>query len=103
MKFKAAFDLAADTPTLVYTGGASKEAVVIVNVCARTQPANVRVASTHDAAPTDADWIEFDVPLVVGGAPLLREGIPCAADDRIYVQASETGVSVVVWDNDKSV
>lgn len=103
MKFKDAFDLEAATPTLVYTGGEGKQAVVIVNVCARTQPSSVSIACTHDMAPTDENWIERSVPLSPGGAPLLREGIPCGVDDRIYVMASEVGVSVVVWDNEQNV
>src|SRR3990167_1212541 len=92
-----AADLAATTETLLYTCPASTKAFVSVNLCARSGSPTVRIAIADNGAAADADWIEYDYAISAGSTPLVREGIILTATDRIYVWASATGVSAVIY------
>lgn len=93
------FDLAATTETMIYECPDEHHATVSINLVARSGAPTVRLALTASAAPAATDWLEYDLPLVAGGAPLLREGIAMFDGNRLYAYASATGVSVVAWGN----
>jgi len=90
-------DLAAATNTTVYTVPASTFAVVTINVCNRgTVSAQIRLAITSSATPTDAEFLEFDVELLAKGV-LERTGLVLDAGKNIVVRSSSTQVSAVIY------
>lgn len=93
------FDLAATTNTLIYQCPVGFHAAVAVNLVARSGSPSIRLALTASSTPGDTDWLEYDLQITAGDAPLLREGIAMAAGNRLYAYASATGVSVVAWGN----
>ncbi|KAA5603035.1 hypothetical protein F1188_20095 [Roseospira marina] len=77
----------ADTDTTVYTVPADTVATLNVAVVNRgDDAATVRVAVTPDAAPADADWIEYDVVIPAGGGVLERSGIVAGPGERVIVR-----------------
>jgi len=96
-------DLPATTNTEIFECGAGKKAWVAVNFCCRAGAANVRLAHTSGGTPGDADWIEYDVPLAVGGPPLLREGIRLEDGEKLYAWASAEDVSVNVYGKEEDI
>lgn len=95
-----ALDLAAGAETLLYTVPADCRAVITVNLANRapTLP-KVRLAVTGAAAPTVADWLNYDAVLapagVAEGGFLERTGIVLGAGQRVYVRSDLAGVSAV--------
>ena len=93
--------LAQDAVTPIYTCPASKKAVVSVNLAARSNAPSVSLAivgaGIPPQVPDDADWIEYQLPLTPGGAPLLREGLILAAGDIVFALADAAGVSATVY------
>lgn len=99
-----AADLAATTNTSVYTVPASTEAIVNVNIVNRNAAGTtrtVRLAIAESGTPGDEDWIEYDLELD-GSGVLERTGIHLAATEVIVAYASDTGVSVVAYGNERS-
>lgn len=66
---------------------AGKSATVNINVVNRsTTSAKVRIAISASAAPTaTTDFIEYDVPVTAGGAPLLRTGEVLKAGEYVVI------------------
>lgn len=99
----AAITIPAAADTLLYDCPDGYRAIVTLSLCNRTADTpKVRVAVTAgDAAPTTADWIEYDLPLPPagqsGGSSAERTGIALAAGDRIYVRSDLVGVSAVLY------
>ncbi|MFI8682310.1 hypothetical protein ACIGFJ_08100 [Brevundimonas diminuta] len=98
----AADNLDVETVTTIYTCPPGQRAIVTVNLCNRgATPAKLRVALTSGAAPTDADWIEYDTPVQAAGAPggsvLQLTGIALGGGQRIYARSSTGEVSAVVF------
>lgn len=99
----AALTIPAAADTILFDCPDGQRAIVTLNLCNRTGgPAKVRVALTAgDAAPTLADWIEYDTPLppagTSGGSTLERTGIAMRAQDRLYVRSDVVGVSAVAF------
>jgi len=90
-------DLSPATLTTIYTVPTDVFSVVSINVCNRSNNAQaIRIAASNTDAPTDAEWIEFDVELGAKGV-LERTGIIIGAGQRIVVRSSSTNVSVVVF------
>lgn len=93
----ASVALDAQTAAAIYTCPANSRAVVSLNLCNRAATlAKVRVALTNGAAPTDADWIEYDTPLS-GSAVLERTGLALGAGQSIWCQADTADVSAVAY------
>lgn len=91
-------DSAATTYETVYTVPADTFSVVSLSILNRTGTnKTVRVAVTSTAAPSapsDADFIEYEVQLSPNGV-LERTGLVLQAAKNIVVYASDTGVSCV--------
>jgi hypothetical protein len=86
--------LAATTYTSVYTVPASTFTVFSVSVLNRaSSTASVRVALADSVTPTNAEFIEYDVPIGSGGV-LERTGIMMNAGKQLVVYASNSSVSV---------
>ena len=83
---------------------AGKSAVVNINVSNRsTRGAKVRVAISTSAAPTAAtDFIEYDIPVVAGGAPLLRTGEVLKAGEYVVIYTDGNACSARVSGFDKT-
>ena len=94
-----ASDLASVTYTDVYTVPADTFTVATVSICNRTGAAvTVRVAVTTTSgpsAPTNGEFIEYDVSLSANGV-LERTGIVMDAGKILSVYASGTGISALV-------
>lgn len=100
--------LPAEDLTSVYTCPSGTRAVVTLNLCnTAAAQAKVRVALTDGAAPTTADWIEYDTPIPaagsLGGSVVQLTGLALGADQEIYVEASTIGVSAVVFGLEQAV
>lgn len=99
----ASANLAANAVTALYVVPANRRAVFSLNLCNRAAGAavGVRIALTTGAAPTDADWVEYDTPIPAAGGSagsvLERTGFALAAGQAVYVRASAAGVSAVVF------
>jgi hypothetical protein len=90
-------DLSAATNTTVYTCPADTFAVVTLSVCNRgSTVANVQVAVSSLATPTNAEYIEFDTALSAKGV-LERTGIVLDAGKLLVVRSSATSVNAVVY------
>jgi hypothetical protein len=86
--------LAATTYTAVYTVPASTFTVLSVSVLNRgASTASVRVALADSTTPTNAEFIEYDIPIGVSGV-LERTGIMINAGKQLVVYASNSNVSV---------
>lgn len=97
----ASADLGAAADTLLYTVPADNKAIVSLTLCNRGGASpKVRVALTNGAAPTAADWIEYDTPLPIagstGGSSLQLTGIALGAAQRIYVRSDLATVGATV-------
>ena len=98
----AAQSLNAGADTALHTVPAGQRAVFTVSLCNRSAvTTKVRLALTTGAAPTDADWIEYDTPIqaagAAGGSVLERTGLALAEGQKLYVRADVAGVSAVVF------
>jgi hypothetical protein len=93
-------DLLAATVTQVYDVPDNTFAVVTLNVVNRgATAATIRVAvctAATAAAPSDSEYIEYDVSLAAKGV-LERTGIVMAADQRLVVRSSAVSVNAVVY------
>ena len=94
----AARNLPAAADTALYTVPLAARAVFTASLCNRTAgPIKVRLALTDaGAAPTDADWIEYDTSLP-SLAVLERTGIALGAGQTLYARADVAGLSAVVF------
>lgn len=90
-----AADLAANTDTTVYTVPAGTLTVCNLTVCNRTStPVTVRVAIAAAAAPTGAEFIEYETNLA-GNGVLERTGLVLDAGKRLVVRSSAASVNAV--------
>jgi hypothetical protein len=90
-------DLSAATNTTVYTCPVDTFAVVTLSVCNRgATVANVQVAVSSLATPTNAEYIEFDTALSAKGV-LERTGIVMDAGKFLVVRSSAVSVNAVVY------
>jgi hypothetical protein len=94
----AARTLPAADNTALYTVQAAHRAVFTASLCNRTAGViKVRLALTDaGAAPTDADWIEYDTSLEALSV-LERTGIALAGGQTLYARADVAGLSAVVY------
>ncbi|WP_427792260.1 hypothetical protein [Brevundimonas diminuta] len=93
----AASNLPAAQDVCLYAVPADSRAVFTVSFCNRTPAmAKVRLAMTNGEAPTDADWLEFDTPLI-GFAVLERTGLALTGGQKVYARADVDGVSAVAF------
>jgi hypothetical protein len=78
---------AADTDTTVYTVPAGTVATLNIAACNRgAATAKVRVAITPGgAAPTDADWVEYDATIPAAGV-LERSALVAGAGEAVIVR-----------------
>lgn len=83
---------------------AGKSATVNINVVNRsTTSAKVRVAISTTANPTaSTDFIEYDIPVVAGGAPLLRTGEVLKAGEYVVIYTDGDSCSARVSGFDKT-
>lgn len=87
---------AADVATTVYTVPAGKVATVNINVVNRgEESATVRIALATQAAPANADWVEYDAEVPVAGV-LQRTADVLSGGERVIVQASSADLTVRV-------
>lgn len=91
----AANDLPATTNTTVYTVPANRRAAFSVHLCNRTAGDRIVRLALSSGATTNADWIEFDVP-IPANSPLERSGLALTAGQSVVAWASATGVSCVI-------
>lgn len=92
-----ASDLAAATPTSIYTVPAGTFSVVTLSICNRANQAiAVRVAVSTSGTPNDAEWIEYDAE-IYGKGVLERTGIVMDANKQLIVYSSQASTSAVVW------
>ena len=90
-------DLAAATNTTVYTCPVDTFSVVTVSVCNRgATVANIQIAVSNLATPTNAEYIEFDTVLSAKGV-LERTGIVLDAGKLLVVRSSAISVNAVVY------
>jgi hypothetical protein len=90
-------DLSAATNTTLYTVPASTFAVVTLNVVNRgASAANIRVAISASATPSDSEYIEYDVSLAPKGV-LERMGLVLDAGKLLVVRSSATSVNAIVY------
>lgn len=90
-------DLTAATDTTVYTVPASTFSVVTISVCNRsTADRTIRLAIADDDAPTNAEYIEYDVNLIAHGV-LERTGVVIDAGKKVVARSNIQDVSVVVY------
>lgn len=90
-------DLSSSTDTAVYVVPADTFAVVTVNVTNRNSSNTaVRIAVSNTAAPSDADYIEYDTTLV-GNGVLERGGLVVDAGKNIVVRSDSASVSAVIY------
>lgn len=86
--------LPANTPTTIYTVPNGRSAVVNISLVNITKnPVMVRIALTTAAAPTGADWLEYDVYLTPAADPSNGNKLE---DTAIAI---EGGVKVMVYAN----
>lgn len=100
----ASVALAAATNTTAYGPvAAGKSATVNINVCNRSATsAKVRIAISTTAAPTPKDFIEYDIPVVAGGAPLLRTGEVLKTGEYVVIYTDGDSCSVRVSGYDET-
>lgn len=90
-------DLSATTDTLLYTVPATTFTVATVSLCNRSgSTVSVRIAVPLATTPGNTDYLEYDVQILANGV-LERTGIVLEATRRVYVRASSTGISAVVY------
>ncbi|WP_207953565.1 hypothetical protein [Vreelandella lionensis] len=90
--------LAADTTTTVYTVPASTVATLNIALVNRgPDPAKVRVAVTDDAAPSDADWIEYNATIPANGGVLERTALVVGTGENIIIRSDTGTVSARVY------
>jgi hypothetical protein len=86
--------LSAAQNTSVYTVPSGFFTVLSINVLNRgSTSTNVRIALANSTSPTDAEYIEFDVPIGARGV-LERTGIMMNAGKVLVVYSSTANVSV---------
>lgn len=100
----ASVALAAATNTTAYGPvAAGKSATVNINVCNRsTTSAKVRIAISTTAVPTPKEFIEYDVPVVAGGAPLLRTGEVVKSGEYVVIYTDGDSCSARVSGYDET-
>lgn len=100
----ASVALAAAANTTAYGPvDAGKSATVNINVCNRsTTSAKVRIAISTTAVPTPKEFIEYDVPVVAGGAPLLRTGEVVKSGEYVVIYTDGDSCSARVSGYDET-
>lgn len=94
-----AFNLTSGSTTLIYTAPASRNATVSTNIVNRgtsTALLNLAFSVSGAAVPSGTDFIEFNTA-IPPGATLERTGITPANGQRLFAQANNNDVVVVVW------
>lgn len=99
----AASNLAAGQNVALYTVQPGRRAVLTVSLCNRAAAtAKVRLALTDGAAPTDADWLEYDASLP-GSGVLERTGLALAAGQKVFVRSDVVNVSASAYGIEETV
>ncbi|MBP9942071.1 MAG: hypothetical protein KBF33_11875 [Comamonas sp.] len=100
----ASVALAAAANTTAYGPvAAGKSATVNINVCNRsTSSAKVRMAISTTIVPTAKEFIEYDIPVVAGGAPLLRTGEVLKAGEYVVIYTDGDSCSARVSGYDEA-
>lgn len=86
--------LAANTDTLLYTVPGGAVATVNVRFANRTTSAiTVRLAVGSGAAPADADYLSYDLPIPASGIAE-DTGLVLSAGEKIWARSNAAGTSV---------
>lgn len=90
--------LTAATDTSLYTVPADTFAVVSVNLCNRSNsaPADVRIAISSSASPSNDEFLEFDSELLASGV-IERTGLVLDAGKILVVRASTNDITAVAY------
>jgi hypothetical protein len=90
-------DLAANTLATLYTCPSNTFTVASISICNRgTSPAQIRIAIATTDAPSNAEWIEYDVNVSANGV-LERTGIILDSGRKIVVRSSTTDVNAIAY------
>lgn len=89
--------LAATTNTTVYTVPAGKVATFNVSVVNRgATQTTIRLAIAATGTPSDAEWLEYDAPIISSGV-VERTGLVASAGKNIVAYAGNGNLSVNVY------
>lgn len=89
--------LAAATNTTVYTVPTGKTATIIINTVNQgPSSVAVRLAVSATDTPTDAEYLEYNAPMEVGGV-LERTGIVVSSDKKVVAYSTSAGVIINVY------
>lgn len=93
----AAANLSATVDTALYTVPVNTRTTLSLSLCNRdAAQVQVRIAITTGSAPTNADYLDYDLPLN-GNDSYERSGIILTAAQVLYVRTSIATVSAVCW------
>jgi len=96
-------DLAAATPTVIYTVPDGQFTVASINICNRnTSNVLIKIAIADADTPAAGEYIEFDAEILPNGV-LERTGIVMNADQRVVVEANAINVSANAFGIETSV
>lgn len=89
--------LAAATNTTVYTVPNGQTATIIINAVNQGPSiVAVRLAVSAADTPTDAEYLEYNAPMSVGGV-LERTGIVVSGDKKVVAYSTAAGVTINVY------
>ena len=89
--------LAAATNTTVYTVPSATTATIIISAVNKgSRVAAVRLAVSAADTPTDAEYLEYNTPIEVGGV-LERTGIVVSGDKKVVAYSTTAGVTINVY------
>jgi hypothetical protein len=92
-----ATNLSANSDTVLYTAPSNTFAVATINIVNRSgSTITARIAICDADAPTNAEYIEFDVGVAPKGV-LERTGVVVGAEQRIVVRSSAVDVNAVAY------
>ncbi|WP_158874004.1 hypothetical protein [Antarcticirhabdus aurantiaca] len=80
----------------IYTVPANRQAALVCNITALLA-CKVRMAVGSGASPAATDWIEYDLPLGVGGT-VERTALVLKAGDKVFVRTdTANAIAARVW------
>jgi len=85
---------------VIYTAPVAKRATVTINLCnlsSTTLLVQLAMVTSSSSTPTNADFIEYNVPLEAYGGTLERSGLTPSDGQKIIAYASAPSMSAVVW------
>lgn len=89
--------LAAATNTTVYTVPSATTATIIISAVNKgSSIAALRLAVSAANTPTDAEYLEYNTPMEVGGV-LERTGIVVSGDKKVVAYSTTAGVTINVY------